>query len=631
MIDVNGTYVQVSVNGSQWFSYTYAVRTLPDGTTGGLNKGFIGFGSNNSRGVLDNLNVSSVLTNTLDTTKYFEDGLPEQFTGPSSGSWIQSNGRDVGTAAANAYGLTSVNLGINSDPADTVEANATLNTTGIGGVAFDVYASNDFKFAVLDVIGQRVIVGHVDPKRGVVYDATFATALVAGTDYVLDVVLKDTVATVTLNGNVLGSYAFNAGTADGKLGLVTFGATTSVDRFELKTNDSAFVGAPPQPAELRIGANASVTEGNSGLTPVTVTLSLSAPAAAATSVNWTTVAGSATAGSDFQSASGTATFAAGSTTTSFTVYVVGDTVVEPNETFTVKLTSTGGFNVADGYEVVTIINDDLPPLTVSVGNATVTEGNSGTSTVNIPLTLSRASTSTVTVTVTTVAGTAFAGSDFVSKTATVTFAAGATSAVFSVAIVGDTVAEPTQTFTVQLSAPTGGATIATGTGTVTIIDNDGAMFAARTASAPTSTTLSSAVLNSTLAQAEAAWKAVLPSASFAGVTVTTADLAGDLLGFTLGKAITVDVSAAGWGWLQMNPGAGVAQMDLLAVLEHELGLTLGFAEADPLQPVVMARTLEPSIGPQAAPPLRLIRSVLPGRISAHPLKHPRKHVFTIRY
>jgi hypothetical protein len=459
-----------------------------------------------------------------------------------------------------------------------------------------------------------------------VYDTTFAVALAAGTDYVLDVVLKDTVVTVTLNGNVLGSYAYNAGTADGKLGLVTFGATTSVDRFELKTNDSAFVGAPPQPAELRIGANASVTEGNSGLTAVTVTLSLTAPAATATSVNWTTVAGTATAGSDFQSASGTATFAAGATTTSFTVYVIGDTAVEPNETFTVKLTSTGGFNVAHGFEVVTIVNDDLAPLTVSIGNATVTEGNSGTSTLNIPLTLSRAATSSVTVTVTTAAGTATAGTDFVSKTATVTFAAGATSAVFSVAIVGNTVAEPTETFTVQLSAPTGGATIATGTGTVTVIDNDGAMFAARSAATASTTALTADVLSATLAQAEAAWKMVMPTASFAGVSVTIADLAGDLLGFTLGKQVTIDLTAAGWGWLQMSPRAGVLQMDLLAVLEHELGLTLGFIEADPLQPVVMARTLDAALGPQASPPLRIVRSVSLGRISAHSPAHARRHL-----
>jgi hypothetical protein len=101
------------------------------------------------------------------------------------------------------------------------------------------------------------------------------------------------------------------------------------------------------------------------------------------------------------------------------------------------------------------------------------------------------------------------------------------------------------------------------------------------------------------------------------VTVTVADLPGDLLGFTLGRAITIDATAAGWGWLQMSPAAGVPQMDLLAVLEHELGLALGFVEADPLEPVVMARTLEPSIGGVATPPTRILRSVKPVRLAAH--------------
>jgi hypothetical protein len=123
---------------------------------------------------------------------------------------------------------------------------------------------------------------------------------------------------------------------------------------------------------------------------------------------------------------------------------------------------------------------------------------------------------------------------------------------------------------------------------------------------------------------------VLPGASFAGVTVAIADLSGDLLGSTLGKAVTIDLTAAGWGWLQMNPAAGVAQMDLLAVLEHELGLTLGFAEADPLQPVVMARTLEPSFGPQASLPLRVVHSLALGRISAHLRAHARKQLHPTR-
>src|SRR5207247_2314804 len=83
-----------------------------------------------------------------------------------------------------------------------------------------------FKFAALDVAGQRVIVGHVDARRGWVVQSSFAAVLVAGTDYTLNVVLKDTVATVSLNGNVLGSFMYNAAVADGKGGVVTQQGTT---------------------------------------------------------------------------------------------------------------------------------------------------------------------------------------------------------------------------------------------------------------------------------------------------------------------------------------------------------------------------------------------------------------------
>src|SRR4030095_13495413 len=91
------------------------------------------------------------------------------------------------------------------------------------------------------------------PRRGYVVESSFAAALTAGVDYVLDVSLKDTVATVSLNGNVLGSWAFNAAVADGKTGTFTRGGTSSFDRFQLKTDDLAFVGSAPQPPELRLG------------------------------------------------------------------------------------------------------------------------------------------------------------------------------------------------------------------------------------------------------------------------------------------------------------------------------------------------------------------------------------------
>jgi hypothetical protein len=610
---------------NQTFNFTFGPRVLDDGSSVGLNKGLIGFGSNNSRGVLDNVSVSTVSQgSTLDVTDYFEDGTPDQPSGPAAGTWTESNGRYVGSAAANGYAVRTSDYNASIQPNSSVTVEATLSTTGIGGVAFDTYASNDFKFAALDVAGQRVVVGHVDPRRGWVVQTSFATALTAGTDYVLNVVLKDTVATVSLNGNVLGSFMFNAAVADGQVGVVTRGGTTSADRFQFKTDDSAFVGTPPPPAEIRVG-NASASEGDAGTTAVTVTLSLTAPVSSATTVSWITVNGTATAGSDFVSASGTATFAAGSSTATLTVLVNGDTTYEPTETFQIKLTSWAGFNLAGPVGTVTIVNDELA---ISVGNATVTEGDNGNTTVNVPVTLTRTPTTTVTVVVTTVAGTATAGSDFVAKTQTLTFNAGTTTLTqnFQVSIVNNKVKESTETFTVKLSNATGGATIETGTGTVTIDDNDGAMLAAAPAPAGTSPEpLTAAALAPVVSRAESMWLGVLPNADFSSYSISIGSLSGLQLGWTDGQRTTIDATAAGWGW---------AQMDLLTVVLHELGRALGFTTDDAGRYPVMAATLAPgerlalvhrdaavadalaSLGTTPKPAVRLIGPTAPAWITS---------------
>ena len=54
LVAVNGTTVTVAVNGQQAFTYTFAPRIL-DGEPVGLNKGFVGAGSDNARGVLGQL------------------------------------------------------------------------------------------------------------------------------------------------------------------------------------------------------------------------------------------------------------------------------------------------------------------------------------------------------------------------------------------------------------------------------------------------------------------------------------------------------------------------------------------------------------------------------------------------
>jgi hypothetical protein len=117
--------------------------------------------------------------------------------------------------------------------------------------------------------------------------------------------------------------------------------------------------------------------------------------------------------------------------------------------------------------------DNGSAVLLSVGDATVTEANAGTTAVSIPVTLSRASSTPVTIRISTAAGTALAGSDFQTRTATLTFAPGVTQATFVVNIVNNTAAEATEQFSVALSSPSG-ATMGRRTATVTIVDDDGA-------------------------------------------------------------------------------------------------------------------------------------------------------------
>ena len=98
--------------------------------------------------------------------------------------------------------------------------------------------------------------------------------------------------------------------------------------------------APPAP-HLGIG-NAAVVEGNAGQRSLRFTVSLSNATTRAVSVKYVTKAGSAAAGSDFVTKSGTATIPQGSTSTIVTIAVKGDTTTEPNETFTVKLSAPIG-------------------------------------------------------------------------------------------------------------------------------------------------------------------------------------------------------------------------------------------------------------------------------------------------
>ncbi len=220
-------------------------------------------------------------------------------------------------------------------------------------------------------------------------------------------------------------------------------------------------------------ADTTVTEGNSGTTKAAFTITLSKASTKPVTVNYTTANGSATAGQDYTAGSGTVTFAAGQVSQVVNINVLGDTTVEPTETFTVTLSNPSGATIGRATATGTITTDDAAPVlpSISIADATAAEGNSGSASMGFTVTLSKASTTTVTLNYTTANGTATAGQDYTAGSGTVTFAPGVTSQVINVGVLGDMAVEPTETFTVTLSNASG-ATIGDGSAVGTITNDD---------------------------------------------------------------------------------------------------------------------------------------------------------------
>ena len=87
-------------------------------------------------------------------------------------------------------------------------------------------------------------------------------------------------------------------------------------------------------------------------------VALSSASAKTISVAFATAATGATAGVDYQTASGTLTFNPGETLKSVFVLIVGDTAFEATETFTLTLSAPVDATIADGVGVGSILNDD---------------------------------------------------------------------------------------------------------------------------------------------------------------------------------------------------------------------------------------------------------------------------------
>ena len=126
-------------------------------------------------------------------------------------------------------------------------------------------------------------------------------------------------------------------------------------------------------------------------------------------------------------------------------------------------------HVASTAASVTITVAPMPSL--SINDASVTEGNSGSRGLVFTLSLSAPSGLPVSVSYATANGTALAGSDYTAASGTLTFAPGVTTQTVSVAVLGDLRFEADETFAVNLSGAQN-ATIADNQGLGTIVNDD---------------------------------------------------------------------------------------------------------------------------------------------------------------
>ncbi len=359
-----------------------------------------------------------------------------------------------------------------------------------------------------------------------------------GTDY------TENTAALTFTGTAGERKTFTVSTAEDAVvepdETFTVGLTASGTSVTVTATDTAAGTVTDDDSAAVTIANASAEEGGA----LTFTVTLDQAVAGGLTVAPSYVDVTATKGTDYTENTAELTFTGtAGETKSFTVSTAEDTVVEPDETFTVGLTLSGTTLTvtATGTATGTITNDD-GSATVTIANASAEEGDSLTFTV----TLDKAVAGGLKVTPDFTDVTATKGTDYTENTAALTFTgtAGETKT-FTVSTAEDTVVEPDETFTVGLTASGTSATVtATDTGTGTITDDDSAAVTIANASANEGEALTFTV---TLDKAVAGGLKVTPA--FTDVTATkgtdyTENTAALTFTGTAGETKTFTVSTA---------------------------------------------------------------------------------------
>ena len=420
----------------------------------------------------------------------------------SSGSNVVLNAYDTNTFLLVG---SVVITGVNGDPVNLVR-------WGVNGLAFNVAPSFSGNASAIYILQTELVSNAAPIPTGVQFEF--------GTQFAFE---GSPTALVKVNrtGDISGTTSVNFASANGTAtagsdytavsGTLTFAPGELSKNISVPIlNDNIFEGntsetfsvnlsAPtggaflttPNPTVVTIGDNDSrpsvalssttlqLAEGDAGLNSFVFNAALSNPSVETVTVNFSTSNGTAIAGSDYVANSGTISFSPLTTSGTATVQVTGDTVVEPNETFTVTLNNATNASFISGPQTVaTIVNDDATAQ-FSAASQNVTE-ESGVATVTVTrvgdttkvATVSFQTTDNFGANCSQSNGNASANCDFGTAGGTLQFLVGQTSKTILISVVDDGYVEGNETITLTLSNPSGMTLGSTTSTTITITDND---------------------------------------------------------------------------------------------------------------------------------------------------------------
>ena len=366
------------------------------------------------------------------------------------------------TGGAAIGGTNPATLTIQND-----DSQPTISVSDQSQAEGDVGTSN-FEFNVtLSNASYQTITVHYATSDGT---ATAPDDYTPATDTLLTFNPGDTVKTVAISVNGDTTYESNE-TLSVNLSTATNATIADSPGVGTITNDD--------PAPSFSIDDVTHNEGDAGTANYTFTVTLAGTTALTSSVDFSTEDGSATlANNDYVASSGTLNFAPGDTSNQITVTVNGDTAVEPDETFSVRLANPTNAAILNAVGTGAISNDDTS-VSVAVLPATVAE-DSGT---HLTYTFTRIGVTTGSLMFNfSVGGTATFTTDytqtgaatFTSSSGTAIFAAGNSTTTVTIYPTADTLYEPDETVILSAAPGTGYNIGAPSEAIGTITDDDAA-------------------------------------------------------------------------------------------------------------------------------------------------------------